>query len=171
MLNNFPDKDMFCKDLERVLNNTYPSNWQVKVRNNTPKILLKANINDLPMLITQKHIKSIIYSLDEARRLKLRTKNINYHGIGKELFLKIIYNLDNANAVYKKDDKNYIIVTDFKDSRNREIIVPIQVNGKGLYNNKYIEENQIKSIYGRNNLKKYLKINKFEQIYKKKHLP
>lgn len=175
MTRDFPNKNNDNKDLksdiEKVLSNTYPKSQQVKARNDTHKLLLDDGVKNLPMLITQRHIKSIIYTLREAKKLKLPTKNINYHGIGMELFLKIINNLDNPKAIYKKDNNNYIIITEFRDSLNREIIVPVQINGKGLYNNKYICENQIKSIYGRNNLQEYIKINNFEQIYKKKHLP
>lgn len=172
MKNKFPNNSKVLEtDIEKVLSNIYPKNQQVKVRDTTPEVLLNNNVKNLPMLITQRHIKSIIYSLKEAKKLKLPTKNINYHGLGKELFLKVINNLDNPKAVYKKDDNNYIIVSQYKDSSNREIIIPMQSNGKGLYNNKYIEENQIKSVYGRNNLQNYLIINNFEQIYKKKHLP
>lgn len=175
MEDNFPNKNNVSKDIkediDKVLNNIYPKSQQVKVRDTTPEVLLNNNVKDLPMLITQRHIKSIIYSLKEAKKLKLPTKNINYHGLGKELFLKVINNLDNPKAIYKKDNNNYIIITEFMDIFNREIIIPIQINGKGLYNNKYIDENQIKSVYGRNNLQNYLIMNNFEQIYKKKHLP
>lgn len=175
MKDNFLNKNNNIKeleiDIEKVLNNIYPKNQQVKIRDTTPEVLLNSNVKNLPMLITQRHIKSIIYSLKEAKKLKLPTKNINFHGLGKGLFLEVINNLDNPKAVYKKDNNNYIIITEFMDIFNREIIIPIQTNGKGLYNNKYIEENQIKSVYGRNNLQNYLIMNNFEQIYKKKHLP
>lgn len=173
MKDNFPNNNSkeLEANIEKVLNNIYPKNQQVKVRDTTPEVLLNNNVKNLPMLITQRHIKSIIYSLKEAKKLKLPTKNINFHGLGKELFLKAINNLDNPKAIYKKDNNNYIIITEFMDIFNREIIIPVQSNGKGLYNNKYIEENQIKSVYGRNNLQNYLIMNNFEQIYKKKHLP
>lgn len=173
MKDNFPNNNSkeLEADIEKVLNNIYPKNQQVKVRDTTPEALLNNNVKNLPMLITQRHIKSIIYSLKEAKKLKIPTKNINFHGLGKELFLKVINNLDNPIAIYKKDNNNYIIITEFMDIFNRKIIIPIQSNGKGLYNNKYIEENQIKSVYGRNNLQNYLIMNNFEQIYKKKHLP
>ena len=68
-------------------------------------------------------------------------------------------------------NKKYTVYPVYFDTPDGEIIIPIQSNGKGLYNNKYIEENQIKSVYGRNNLQNYLIMNNFEQIYKKKHLP
>lgn len=171
MEDNFPNKNNNIKeleiDIEKVLNNIYPKNQQVKVRDTTPEVLLNSNAKNLPMLITQRHIKSIIYSLKEAKKLNLPTKNINYHGLGKELLLKVINNLDNPKAVYKKDDNNYIIICQYKDFNNREIIIPIQINAIGRYKQGFISENQIKSIYGRNNLSNYLENNKFEIVYKK----
>lgn len=161
----YKNSNSFSIDIDKVLNNTYPISQQIKVREDTPKALLGEGIENLPMLITQKHIKSIIYTLEEAKELKLKTKNINYHGLGKELLVKVIDSLDYPKSIYIKDTNNYIIVTEFKDVNDREIIVPIQINAIGNYNDEYINENQIKSVYGRNDLKNYLEINNFEQIY------
>lgn len=160
----------FINEINKVLNNSLPSNTQVMARKYTPDILIKNGVKNLPMLITQKHIKSTIYTLEEAKKLKLPIKNINYHGLGKELLIKAINNLDNPQAIYRINDNNYIVVTEFKDSESRNIIVPIKINGKGRYNNIFIDEHQIKSVYGRNNLEKYLKVNNFEKIYKKEEL-
>lgn len=174
MEKNFSNKSNNSKELEtdidKVLNNMYPKNQQVKVRDYTPEILLINNVRNLPMLITQRHIKSIIYSLKEARKLKLPTKNINFHGLGKELFLKAINNLDNPKAIYIKDDNNYIIITEFMDIFNREIIIPVQINAIGRYKEGFINENQIKSIYGRNNLYNYIENNRLELVYKKRRI-
>lgn len=157
----------FSNEIDKVLNNELKSNSQVKARDYTPKILVDNGIQDLPMLITQKHIKSTIYKKQEAENLGLSTKNINYHGLGKDLLIKAIDNLDNPQAIYKTNENNYLIVTEFKDNNGKEIIVPIQINGRGRYNNVFIDENQIKSVYGRNNLDNYINSNNFEQIYKK----
>ena len=86
------NSNSFSINIDRVLNNTYPISQQVIVRRNTPKALLGEKVKNLPMLITQKHIKSIIYTLEEAKKLKLKVKNINYHGLGKELLVKVIDN-------------------------------------------------------------------------------
>lgn len=157
----------FENEIDKALNNKLPSNTQLKARDYTPEILVKNGVENLPMLITQKHVKSTIYTLQQAQALKLPIKGINYHGLGKELLIKAIDNLDNPKTIYKQNDNNYLIVTEFKDKNNKEIIVPIQIKGKGLYNNVYIDENQIKSVYGRNNLEKYIKDNNFEIIYNK----
>lgn len=165
--NKYHISENFSNEIDKALSNQLSSNTQVKARDFTPKILVENGVSDLPMLITQKHIKSTIYTSQEAQKLGLPTKNINYHGLGKDLLMKAIDNLDNPQAIYKINDNNYLVVTEFTDNNGKEIIVPIQIDGKGNYNDVYIDENQIKSVYGRNNLHNYIKNNNFEQIYNK----
>ena len=157
----------FSNEIDKALQNKLPSNTQVKARDFTPDILVKNGVPDLPMLITQRHIKSIIYTLEEAQKLNLETKRINYHGLGKDLLIKAIDNMDNPKAIYKTGENNFLVITELKDKNNNEIVVPIQINGRGRYNDVFIDENQIKSVYGRNNLNNYIKKNSFEEIYKK----
>ena len=158
----------FSNEIDKALNNQLAPNTQVKARDYTPKILVENGVKDLPMLITQKHIKSIIYNQEEAKQLNLPTRDINYHGLGKDLLVNAIDNLDNPQAIYRKSENNYIIITSLKDSNNKDIIVPIQIDAKGRYNNVFINENQIQSVYGKNNLEKYLEKNNLEKIYTKK---
>jgi hypothetical protein len=164
---NYHISENFSNEIDKALKNELPSNTQVKARDFTPKILVDSGVQDLPMLITQKHIKSTIYTQQEAQVLGLQTKNVNYHGLGKELLIKAIDNLDSPQAIYKTSENNYLVVTEFKDNNGKEIIVPIQINGNGRYNDVFINENQIKSVYGRNNLDNYINKNNFKQIYKK----
>lgn len=156
------------KDIDNVLNNAYPENEQVKARDYTPEMLVKSGVPNLLMLITQKHIKSTIYSLEEAKQRGLPTKNINYHGLGKDLLVKAIDGLDNPRAIYKKNNNDYIIVTEIKNQVGEDIIVPVEINSKGNYNNVYIDENQIKSVYGKKNLDNYINKNDLELVYNKK---
>ena len=157
----------FSNEIDKALQNKLPSNTQVKARDFTPDILVKNGVPDLPMLITQRHIKSIIYTLEEAQKLNLETKGINYHGLGKDLLIKAIDNMDSPKAIYKTGENDFLIITELKDKNNNGIVIPIQINGRGRYNNVFIDENQIKSVYGRNNLNNYIKKNDFEEIYKK----
>lgn len=166
--NNNHISKTFSDEIDKVLKNELPSNEQVRARDYTPKILVENGVQNLPMLITQRHIKSTIYTLEEAEKLKLPIKNINYHGLGKELLIKAISSLDSPLAIYKINYNNYLVITEFKDSGNREIIIPIQINGRGRCNKVFIHENQIKSVYSKNNLPNYLKKNSFEIIYTKK---
>lgn len=164
---NYHISENFSSEIDKALNNQLQSNTQVKARDYTPQILVDNGVDNLPMLITQKHIKSTIYTLQEAENLGLPTKNVNYHGLGKDLLIKAIDNLDSPQAIYKTSENNYLVVTEFKDNNGKEIVIPIQINGNGRYNNVFIDENQIKSVYGRNNLDNYINKNNFEQIYKK----
>lgn len=155
-------------EIDQVLNGTYKSNNQVKARDYTPQILVENGVSDLPMLITAKHIKSTIYSFDEAQKLGLPTDNVNYHALGKERLLNVIDSLDDPLEIYKTSKDNYLVITEILDDNGRNIVVPIKIDGKGTYNDVYIDENQIKSAYGRNNLERYIKNNNFEKIYTKK---
>lgn len=144
-----------------------PEKSQIKARDYTPKILVENGVNDLPMLITQNHVKSIVYAKNEAMKLGIGKKNTNYHGLGKELLIKAIDGMDDPAAIYKKGANDYLIITRIKDASGNDIIVPVRIDGKGVYNNIYIDEKQIKSVYGKKNLNDYIEKNSFEKIYEK----
>lgn len=161
--------DKFSEEIDKALRGELNESEQVKARDYTPKILVEKGVKDLPMLITQKHVKTIIYTEAEAKQKRIKVnKNDNYHGLGKELLLKVIDNMDDPEEIYKINDENYIVVTKFKDADGKEIIVPVKIDGSGNYNGLYIDENQIKSAYGKKNLKRYLQKKGFEKIYEKK---
>lgn len=158
----------FSKEIDESLNGNISSNNQIKARDYTPQILVENGVEDLPMLLTQKHLRQIIYTKEQAENLGYNIgKKDHYHGLGKEKLLKAIDNLDTPREIYKQSDKNYLIITELDDSDNNSIIVPIQINGIGTYNNIDILENQISSVYGRKNLEKYINDNNFEKIYEK----
>ncbi len=159
----------FAEEIDKTLNGEISTSNQVKARDFTPKYLVENGAKDLPMLITQNHIKTIVYTEAEAKKLGLRIgKNINYHGLGKDLLVKAIDNMDTPSAVYKKDADNFIIITELTDNNGNEIIVPVKINGKGVYNDVYIDENHITSVYGKKNLQNYLEKNNFEEVDIKK---
>lgn len=166
---NYHVSSRFYEEIDKVLNNELDASTQVKARDYTPDVLVENGVNNLPMLITQKHIKTTVYTAEEAKKLGLPMgKGVNYHGLGKDLLVDAIDSMDNPSEIYKKDGDNYIIITELKDSNGNDIIVPIKINGTGSYNNVYIDENHIKSVYGKKNLQNYLQKNNFERIYTKK---
>jgi hypothetical protein len=160
--------EVFSEEIDKALNNEMSQNSQVKARDYTPAILVENGVKDLPMLITQRHAKTIIYSEAEARELGLPTGDkYNYHGLGKDLLIKSVDSMDNPLEIYKQDNDHYLIITDVKNNEGNNVIVPVKIDGKGTYNDIYIDENQILSVYGRKNLQSYLERNKFELVYKK----
>ncbi len=155
----------FSEEIDKALNNQMDSSNQVKARDYTPKYLVEEGARNLPMLITQNHVRTVVYTETEAKKQGLQTgKNINYHGLGKELLINAIDNMDSPLEVYKKDDNNFIIVTELVDNDGNSIIVPVRINGKGTYNNVFIDENHITSVYGKKNLQNYLSNNSFEKV-------
>ncbi len=155
-------------EIDEVLVGKYKSNNQVKTRDFTPEILVNNGVKDLPMLMTAKHIKSTILTEEEAKNNNMYEKNVNYHGLGKKTLINVINSLDNPIEIYKTSQNEFLIITEILDKQCNNIVVPIRINGKGTYNDVYIEENQIKSAYGRRNLTKYIQNNNFEKIYTKK---
>ena len=147
------------KQIDLVLTNKLPTNNQIMIREDTPKILVENGIKNLPMLITQRHIRTAIFNLEQARTLNLPLDNkTHYHGLGKELFLRGIKDLENPIAIYKNISRanandNFVIITNIKDNENNNIM---------------IKENQIKSIYGKKNINEYVKLSKLELVYKKR---
>lgn len=158
----------FSDEIDKTLNGETHGKNQVKARDHTPTVLVKNGVEDLPMLITQKHIKSIVCTKDEAVRLGIKDNDVNYHGLGKKLLTKAIDGMDDPAAIYKQGDNNYLIITQIKDNTGNEIIVPVSVNGKGWYNDVHIDENHIQTVYGKKNLDRYLDKHSFEKIYEKK---
>ena len=159
----------FSEEIDKTLNGTMAKDSQVKARDFTPEYLVNNGAKDLPMLITQNHVKTVVYTEAEAKKLGLSiAKGINYHGLGKDLLVKAIDSMDTPSAVYKKDANNFIIITELTDNDGNTIIVPVRINGRGAYNNVYIDENHITSVYGKKNLQNYLDNNNFTEIDIKK---
>lgn len=146
-----------------------PAGSQVKARDYTPAILVQNKVKDLPMLITQKHVKTVTYTEAEAKSKGIKIKKgDNSHGLGKELFIKAIDNLDDPNEIYKSKVNTYLIITELKDKDGNDILVPIRIKSIGNYNGVFINENQIMTVYRKGKIKQYLKENNYKQIYKKR---
>lgn len=161
--------DTFSEEIDKTLDGTMNKSSLVKARDYTPRMLVEYGVADLPMLITQNHVKSIIYTEEQAKNLGLKINDkINYHGLGKDLLVKAVDSLDAPLEIYKKSEDDFIIVTELQDGNGNTIIAPIRINGKGSYNNVYLDENHILSVYGKKNLENYLERNNFEKIYVKK---
>ena len=161
------------RNIDNVLSNINERN-PVKLRDYTPKALVNNGIKDLPMYENPFHIRTNILTEQEAiqKGIKTRTKD-NYHGLGKDLFIKVIDSIDRPRVIFKKNDSNdYIILTELKDANNKNIIVPIDIETITKVNRINIDTNRIKSAYGRNNLKSWIEgnINRgvFTKIYENK---
>lgn len=140
---------------------------EVLLRDVTPQIMLsQKGVRDLPMSMKASHIRENVFSEDEARKMGLRVgKGINYHGIGEELFLKIIDGLDNVKEAYRgtKNSDNpsrstnyFLLISEFTDSDGNMVNVPVYIDEHGLVNDVFLDVNKISTVFGRNNLREYI---------------
>lgn len=159
--------------IDDVLKNIYERN-PVRLRNNTPDVLVDNGVKNLPMYENPSHVRKNILTEQEARKLGLSVrKNDHYHGLGKKLYVKVINSLDNPRVIFKnKTNKDYLILTTLKDKNNNNIIVPIELETVTDINKLRIYTNRIKSVYGKTNLNNYIKKNinqnEFVKIYEQK---
>lgn len=165
------------KRIDNVLKNINERN-PVRLRDYTPQILVENGVKDLPMYENPSHIRKNILTKEEAQKLGLATSIRNhYHGLGKELYIKIINSLDSPRVIFKnKNNKDYLILTTVKDDNNSNIIVLIEIETITKINIFNIDINRIKTVYGYDrkdpDLNKYIKNNiklgRFTKIYEQK---
>ena len=164
--------DKVTKDIDNVLENILERN-PVRLRENTPSILISNGVRNLPMYENPSHIRKNILTVDEARSLGLIINHKDhYHGLGKDKFLAAIENLDNPRTVFLNlFSGNYIFITAVKDYYGNNLIVPIEPNTTTNIKNKKININRIKTIYGYNimkpDLNEYIKYNIKNNVFKK----
>lgn len=155
---------VFTDEIDKTLNGKLKQDTMVKARDYTPDFLTNLGIKNLPMLMTQNHVLSTIYTKDEAKNNGVYKDNVNYHGLGKQGLIDAIDSLDNPIRVFRYKDKgntgygsnHFIFETKIKDYKNRTILVPIELYQKGNYNDIYIDNNFIPTVFGARNTKTYL---------------
>ena len=152
-------------DIDNILINGTTRN-KIQVRDFTPEALVDAGLEDLPMEMKSSHIRENILTLEQAKKLGLKISNkTHYHGLGKEIFIKAIDQLDSPVAIYRWKDNNgkntygsndYIVLTELiakEDGKDGRVIVPLFLkNINGRY--------EVKTVYRKNGVFKYLSDNK-----------
>lgn len=165
-------------EIQDALNNPNTNiNSMIKLKDYTPKQLVNVGVSNLPMMVRKGHLRENILSVQEAKAKGFSTKGKHYHGLGFQTYIKAINSMDNPIAIYqytkygKYSSNNFIILTKIKDKDNNNIIIPIEVNRKGQYNNIEIDTNIIKTTYGRETKKYFynkVKLGEMKEIYNKK---
>lgn len=164
----------FKKQVEYVLSKRQLENKSdlLLVRKDTPKLLQLVGVPDLPILMTQQHVISTSQTTGKYR-------NVNYHGLGKELLYQLPQLLENPVLIAESFTKtdSIILLTDEEDAQHRPIIISLKIKGHGSVNQCIITANILTSVYGRNKCKEFIerieKENKLLSVNKIKsqHLP
>ena len=159
-------------DIDYLLSNG-PVRGLIQVKSETPMILQKYGVENLPIAMQSTHILENVLNVAEAYKKGFKvTSSTHYHGIGKEQFIKSIKALDNPIQIYKwKKNKynnytsdDYVILTNILTENNERIIIPMVLkknNIKNIYEittGKLIKTsiNEIKTIYGKKQVYYYL---------------
>ncbi len=140
---------------------------EVRLRDETPAIMLsQKGVKNLPMVMKATHIRENVFTEEEAKRLGLKVnEHTHYHGIGEELFLKIIDGLDDITEAYRgtkhaKDpsrrENYFLLVSKFKDGNGNIVNVPIYVNERAIFNRVFVDVNKISTVFGRDSLREYI---------------
>ncbi len=83
-------------------------------------------------------------------------EHTHYHGLAKELFLKIIDEFDSVTLAYRGTDKadnpsrreNYfLLLPQYKDSDGNSINVPIYINETAQKGNLFIDVNKVATVF------------------------
>ena len=141
---------------------------EVRLTNSSPSIIVgQKGVNNYPMLMKASHIRENIFTEQEAKKHNLKVnKNINYHGLGEDLFLKVIDGLDDVTLAYRgtknadnpeRREDYFLLISTYTDANGDTINVPVYINRKGSYNRVFIDTNKIATVYGKVNFNDYIR--------------
>ncbi|MBR2385676.1 hypothetical protein IKA92_07455 [bacterium] len=140
--------------VDEVLNGTN-KDAHVMLSEETPQILQDIGVPNKPIFMTSKHT---YLAINESG--KYNESKDHYHNLGKELFLAIPKLLESpAIVLQQKGDKDIVAVLNWYDKDKNILICPIRINGTAQYNKITIEGNIAKSIYGKENFRRYINKN------------
>ena len=153
-------------DVERALSDTKYRD-DVYLTESSPSIIAsQKGVRNLPMLMKASHIRENVFTEEEAKILGLKVdEHTHYHGLGKDLFLKIIDGLDNVNLAYRgtknandpsRRENYFLLISQYKDAKGNIVNVPVYIDEKGQYNRVFIDTNKIATVFGRDNFFAYI---------------
>lgn len=122
------------------------------VKEHTPEVLQRHGLPDLPMLYTQKHMKLALKPKSED------TAHHNQHGLTKGILARIPGALETPAITLQSVSKSgrIICLLPLVDDDGLPILVAIQPNGRGNQKGKMVKSNFITSIYGKDNIDKFI---------------
>lgn len=138
------DNNVFSKQIDEVLNGTYPKRDMLVVSEQTPQILQEIGLQNLPITMTQKHLYTMSHNDGKY-------KNANYHDIDIDVIKQLPQALANPLNILKSDTKSdsIVVVTELADKNGNIIVASIKIDGKGQINDVQFDTNVMTSAYGK----------------------
>lgn len=146
------------KQIDDVLNDTVPKDYTHVYLGETTKALKELGWNDLPMLMTNQHVYSVINEKKDkgARYKKIR----NYHNLGKEKFMQVLEDIERPWMIIKSNNKennaDLVMVSYVVDKNGNVVIAAVKPNGVGRKKTATLDANIMLSMYGKEALHNYV---------------
>ena len=141
----------FAEQVDGALDRKLPKGDSVLVSEHTPEWIIKAGFDDLPMLITQKHLRDINTPEETVGKG-------NYHGISREKIKQLPIRLQNPVMLFDSltDSRSIVVVTDMLDDKGRPVVVAVRADGSGMYLGIDIKSNFVTSFYGKDGFASFI---------------
>ena len=145
----YVDGVSFAAQVDAVLSGADTSSTHLKVMT-TPLLLRQAGARNLPVLMTAKHLKSIVQESG--------TEHMNYHGLGADLVKRLPELLSDPVMIMDSltRDDSVVMLTATTDKQQRPVIAALKFDGSGYMDNLEIEANIITSVYGKDNFNNFI---------------
>lgn len=149
MQNDRENIERLAHEIDQVLNYKLGIAESIEICDHTPQILQQLGLKDLPILMSQKHVRNCLHE---------KGKNPRWHGLDKSDLIGLIDELQAPALVMDslRDDYSIIVVTATVDKDRLPIIATIRCYGEGQYELAAVQSNYLTSVYGRNNFSNFL---------------
>lgn len=116
-----------------------------------PNVLKEVGCEDMDLYITQKHLRNILHNSEDI------SQN-HYHNIELRQLKQLPELLSEPVAILttKEHPGTLTVVLDAHDREKNQLIVPIKMNGAAFYRKRRVEANCILSVYGKENMIRYM---------------
>lgn len=153
-INVVKNSKSFSEQVDDVINNKIKNSDMIVVLKETPNVLQQIGLSNLPITMTQRHLKTIMNSNGQY-------KGANYHDLGADLIKQIPDAISHPLNILQSDTRadSIVVITELADKQDRPIIASIKIDGTGQINDIEFDSNVMTSAYGRNNYDEFMKKN------------
>ena len=132
-------------EINDVLNDNSYRYDSVMISANTPKILQKLGLKNLPILLSARHIRNCLHA---------KESNPHWHGLSKQNIIDLKEELKEPTIVMDSftDAKSVVVVTNIIDKEKFPVVAVLKADGAGRYKLKTISSNYMTSVYGKDNI-------------------
>lgn len=136
-------KDTYAAQIESYYNRMLPS-YQLIRLGDTPEILKACGAPNLPIVMQQSTLTKCIRQATGSR---------SAHNLPRNVIETLPEQIENPIFLIRDTRRNsFALITDAVDREGRQILIALRLGAK----QKSLNVNEIKSVYGRSNLKEYL---------------